>query len=222
MKKPIFYVCFALFFVNAHAQKGYVKFRGSVTILGSTRGIMNGMEDAGYNAKGVSNWLFGGSTDYPTKFKAPSLYIEGGLYVKENRSVSVVAGLEDAGDVDGQSYSGGGAHLNHKGYVFSPRLNFHQHAAVLGFGPALMIYNYSDATNFSGPKGTKAFPGASFSAERLFRGKKQFSVGVFGSLNLYTSATIQIISSSATLAAGQKTKINPSNLQAGLFLRYGK
>jgi len=40
-----------------------------------------------------------------------------------------------------------------------------------------MIYNYSDATNFSGPKGTKAVPGASFSAERLFRGKKQFSVG---------------------------------------------
>lgn len=222
MKKFISLLCFALLFVNVHAQKGYIKLRGSVTIGGSTSAIMKGMDEAGYNAKGVSNFFFGGSTDYPAKFKTPSIYIEGGIYIKEKRSISLLAGVEDAGDVDGQSYSSAGAHLHHKGYVLSPRINFHRRASLLGFGPALMLYNYSDVTNSTTPKGRKTLPGASITVETLFRGKRNCSMGVFSTLNLYTGSTIQIISSSATLGAGQQCTVNPSNLQAGLFFRYGK
>jgi len=219
MKKFFPYISFVLFSIQVQAQKSYVKLRTSVTILGSTTGIVKGMGKAGYGPKGLQGFFR--TIDYPQKIKHPALDIERGIYIAEKTSLSVLVGFENAGHVDGYSpHTGTHVTIKYAGYVLSPKINFQKRLTLLGLGPTFMVFHYKDFVNRTEiTKNTKLFLGLSLTAETLFSDKRPLSIGVFGTLNLYGGSKTQIIAANAQTGAGYAAKISATDIQIGLLFR---
>src|SRR5690349_2957393 len=97
MKKYLLLVLPILCALQSISQGSYLKLKVFYAIAGTPRKIKSGMRDAGLDEPAT----VGATVTYPRSAKAPSAVLEGGKFINDKKSISVVAGLQEAGWVKG-------------------------------------------------------------------------------------------------------------------------
>ena len=218
MKKFLLLPLLVICMLHSKSQKSYLKFKISYALAGTPRLLKSGMEDAGLDQPATVGFV----TQYPRSAKYPSAVLEWGKFIKEKKSISVLAGLQDAGWVKG--YNGmEGLRIDFAAWIFNPKLNFHRAGATLGVGPSALLLQYKKSKHDYGENysQSKMLPGISLSAESNSKKTKGFRMGVFASLNLYPTFEIEPVP-----VEGYNTvfyfnsKLNPTALNLGLRFQF--
>ncbi|MEO5997756.1 MAG: hypothetical protein ABIQ00_13840 [Chitinophagaceae bacterium] len=207
-----------LFVFQARSQRGYFSFKVSYPLAGTPRELKSGMRASGFDNS--TTLIF--SKDYPNSVKYPSVVVEGGRYINEKISVSLLAGLQEAGIVKGYNTNRGGITINYTNYVVNPKINFHRKSAILGIGPSALLLLYKKPPHqFGDYNHSKLLPGVSLSAESVSKKKRGFRFGVFSTLNLHPGFKIEhlIINSTYTQIDFQSS-LNPSALNLGFRFQF--
>lgn len=92
MKK---FVCLALLTIcmlHSISQDCYFKIKAFYAFAGTPRGLKSGMRDAGLDQPAT----VGITVNYPRSWKFPSLVVELGKFINKKKSISVLAGLQEA------------------------------------------------------------------------------------------------------------------------------
>jgi hypothetical protein len=153
--------------------------------------------------------------------------VEWGRYIKEQRSLSLTAGVQEFGKINGYRKFTSSAFnalvaMLYYGLTLSPKINFHTSSARFSIGPSILFYRYKFSKfQGSGKAYAKSLPGLNLSAESLFSNKpKKVKAGVFASLDLHTNQkTKPIMINEAEQVYYQSTKVNPTVFAGGVFLR---
>jgi hypothetical protein len=218
MKKFIFLLLLFFCMLHSISQKSYLKLKVFYALAGTPRELKSGMEDAGLDQSAT----VGAVVTYPRSSRYPSVVLEGGKFINEKKSISVLAGLQEAGWVKG--YNGmQGIRIDYDNWIINPKLNFHRSAAILGVGPSALLLQYKKDKHDFGEKysQTKLLPGISLSAETVSKKSKGFRIGVFTSLNLHPTFEIESVKveSNGTVFDFQ-SDLNPSALDLGLRFQF--
>src|SRR5215204_5585503 len=109
--------------------------------------LKSGMEDAGLDQPATVGFV----TQYPRSSKYPSAVIEWGKFIKDKKSISLLAGLQEAGWVKG--YNGmQGIRIDYINWIINPNLNFHGSGAILSVGPSALFVQYNKYKHDGGEK----------------------------------------------------------------------
>lgn len=218
MKKFLFFILFFFSILQAKSQKSYLKLKVFAAIGGTPRELKSGMEDAGLNQPATVAVV----VTYPRSSRYPSVVLEAGKYVSEQKSISVLAGLQEAGWVKG--YNGmNGIRLDYANWIINPKLNFHRPAVLLGIGPSGLLLQYKKSKHDFGKEysETKLLPGVSLSAESVSKKTEGFRFGVFISLNLHPTFEIEPVKVESSMDSFDfKSDLNPSALNLGLRFQF--
>lgn len=211
--------CVLLFAVQVNGQESYFSFKVSYPVIGTPRELKSGLREADFG----NSTTVGFTQDFPYAVKYPSVVVEWGKYIKEKTSISVLAGLQEAGFVRGYNTNRGGIRFNYTNWVVNPKLNFHRSAAILGLGPSALLLTYNRHHDYQSDdyKPTRVLPGVSLSAETVAKKKKGYRMGFFSALNLHPSFDIEpaLIRSNSQVTTF-RSRLNPSSLLVGLRLQF--
>ena len=202
----------------AKGQKAYLYFKISYPLAGTPRELKSGMKASGFDNS--TTVLF--SQDYPRAIRYPSVVAEWGKYFAEKTSLSVLAGLQEAGTVKGYNTNKGGIAINYTNVIFNPRFNFHRRSAILGIGPSALLILYKKPPHqFGEYNNAKWLPGASLSVESVSRKKRGFRLGVFATLNLHPGFKIEpLIINTPYQQINFQSSLNPSALHLGFRFQF--
>ena len=218
MKKFVFLLLLIISMLHSRSQKTYLKLKVFYTLAGTPRELKSGMKDAGLDEPAT----VGAVVSYPRSSRYPSLVLEGGKFIKDRKSISVLAGLQEAGWVKG--YNGmEGIRIDYTNWIINPKLNFHPSGAILGVGPSALWLQYKKSKHDFGEKYSQSrlLPGISLSAESVSKKQKGFRPGVFASLNLHPTFEIEPVKvESNSTAFYFQSKLNPSALNLGFHFRF--
>ena len=99
--------------------------------------VSSGMKDAGLDKPAT----VGAVVTYPRSSRYPSVVLEAGKFINEKNSISVLAGLQEAGWVKG--YNGmQGIWIDYANWIITPKMNFHRAAVIFGVGPSALLLQY--------------------------------------------------------------------------------
>jgi hypothetical protein len=218
MKKYLLLILPTLCALHSISQTSYLKLKVFYAIGGTPRELKQGMKDAGLDKPAT----VGFTATYPRSSKTPSAVLEGGKFISEKKSVSVIAGLQEAGWVKG--YNGmQGLRIDYINWIVNPKFNFHGKGAVFGAGFSALLANYKrNKHDFAEPYNhSRVLPGISLDAESVSKKTKGFRWGVFASLNLYSSFEMEPTKvESNGVSFYFKSDINPSSLNMGLRFQF--
>lgn len=216
MKLPL--VCCLFFFhLAAKSQQPYWSVSLSYAITGSPRELKKSFENAGFNNS--TTVLF--SQSFPRASRYPSVALEAGWFLRDKVSLSITAGLQEAGIVKGYNTNKGGLEIGFTNWFVNPMLNFHPHGAKLGLGPSAVLVNYK-LKNYPSIDyhHQKLLPGLNLTAETVSAKKKGFRMGLFASLHLHPSFRIEpVIIKNAYNDFTFNSPFNPSSLDLGFRFR---
>jgi hypothetical protein len=221
--------------LSSFTQKSYFNFFIPYAIRGSYHDFKNGMKQSGFQGTIPAGW-FSGSREAPYGEEYPTALIEFGRYTKSNTSLSLTAGIQEAGKIVGYNPSTGSQpNLVFTGVMLSPKINFHKSYTRFGIGPSVLYLQYRIKNTYADNSPVdmkylhKYVPGLNVCAETAFSYKpKSFRVGVFAAIDLHpTFSTEPILVYRSNLYTNkevyyQSTRINPSAVLAGLLFRIGK
>ena len=97
MRKFIFLLLLTGCMFQSISQNSYLKLKVFYALAGTPRELKSGMKDAGLDQPAT----VGFTVTYPRSSKYPSVVLEWGKFMNEKRSISIVAGLQEAGWVKG-------------------------------------------------------------------------------------------------------------------------
>jgi len=218
MKKFLLLPLLVICMLHSKSQKSYLKFKISYALAGTPRLLKSGMEDAGLDQPATVGFV----TQYPRSAKYPSAVLEWGKFIKEKKSISVLAGLQEAGWVKG--YNGmQGIRIDYTNWIINPKLNFHVPGVTWGVGPSALLLQYKKDKHDFGEKysQSKLLPGISLSAESVSKKSKGFRIGVFASLNLHPTFDIEPVTVQGNNTAFDfNSKLNPSALNLGFRFQF--
>jgi hypothetical protein len=218
MRKYLLLVLPTLCALHSISQTSYLKLKVFYAVGGTPRELKSGMKDAGLDKPATVAF----TVTYPRSSKAPSAVLEGGKFISHKKSVSVVAGLQEAGWVKG--YNGmQGLRIDYINWIVNPKLNFHCPGAVFGTGVSALLVNYKrDKHDFAEAYNhNRVLPGISLDAESVSKKTKGFRWGVFASLNLYSTFEMEPTKvESNGVSFYFQSKINPSALNLGLRFQF--
>jgi hypothetical protein len=218
MKKFVSLLLFSLSVLHATSQKSYVKLKVFYVLAGTPRELKSGMKEAGLDQPATVAAV----VEYPRSARYPSLIIEAGKMIREKKSISVLAGLQEAGWVKG--YNGNsGIRLDYTNWIINPKLNFHRHATIFGIGPSALLLQYKKNNHDFGEKynQSKLLPGISLSAESVSKKTSGFRMGIFTSLNLHPTFEIKPVKVENNFSSFYfQSDVNPSALNLGLRFQF--
>jgi hypothetical protein len=218
MKKCVLLLLLFFSMLYSTSQKSYLKLKVFYALAGTPRELKSGMEDAGLNQPATVAVV----VTYPRSSRYPSLVVEWGKFINGKKSISVLAGLQEAGWVKG--YNGmDGIRIDYANWIINPKLNFHRSAAILGVGPSALLLQYKKSKHDFGEKysQSKLLPGISLSAESVSKKLKGFRMGVFTSLNLYPTFEIEPVKVENNVTSFNfQSDLNPSALNLGLHFQF--
>ena len=210
---------------NAEAQKkDYFKFELSYPFAGTPRLIKKSFTDANYS----DPTTIGFQEDYPNSSHYPSFSLEYGWFINAKTSVSIFAGLEEAGRARGYSSKKGGITYNFTNWVVRPKINFHGKGVIFGLGPSGLLVNLNTPESHPAKSSQSKFlPGLGLKLGSDSKKTKGFRMSVFAALNLYPTFETEILSYTINMM-GQpgpqtytfKAEVNPTNLQLGLGFQF--
>ena len=202
----------------SRSQKSYFNVKVSYALFGTTRMLRAAMEHSGLNQRATVLFV----VNYPRSSRYPSVMLEGGKFIGSKKSISALAGLQEAGWVKG--YNGmNGVRLDYANWILNPKINFHRSGAVLGMGPSALVLRYRKNKHDFGEtyQQSKLLPGVSLFAESVSKKSKGFRLGVFASLNLFPTFEIKPVKiESSTSSFYFESKINPSSLNLGFRFQF--
>jgi len=200
------------------SQDSYFKLKVFYALAGTPRELKSGMRHAGLDKPATVAFV----VKYPRSWKYPSLVVEWGKFINEKKSISVLAGLQEAGWVKG--YNGlQGIRIDYANWIINPKLNFHRPGAILGVGPSALLLQYKKYKRNFGQKYSqeKVLPAISLSAESVSKKSKGFRMGVFASLNIHPTFEIEPVPvESNNSAFNFNSNLNPSALNFGLHFKF--
>jgi hypothetical protein len=218
MRKFLLLVLSAFCMLHSIGQTSYLKLKIFYAFAGTPREIKSGMRDAGLDQSATVAAV----VTYPRSSKIPSAVLEGGKFISSKKSISVVAGLQEAGWVKG--YNGmQGIRIDYSNWIVNPKLNFHGSAATLGVGVSALLLQYKkDKYDFGEKYGhSRVLPGISLDVESVSRKTKGFRTGVFANLNLHPTFEMEPVKVESTgVSFDFQSKINPSALDLGLRFQF--
>lgn len=218
MKKFVFLLLLIICVLHSISQDSYLKLKVFYALAGTPRELKSGMRDAGLDQPATVAFV----VTYPRSSRYPSVVLEGGKFIKEKKSISVLAGLQEAGSVKG--YNGmDGITIDYVNWIINPKLNFHSSGAILGVGPSALLLQYKKSKHNYGEKYSQSrlLPGISLSAETVSKKQKGFRLGVFASLNLHPTFEIEPVKiESNSTAFDFNSKLNPSALNLGFRFQF--
>ena len=97
MKKFVFLLLLIICVLHSISQDSYLKLKIFYALAGTPRELKSGMRDAGLDQPATVAVV----VTYPRSSRYPSFVLEGGKFIKEKKSISVLAGLQEAGWVKG-------------------------------------------------------------------------------------------------------------------------
>ena len=211
---------------NAEAQKKeYFKFELSYPLAGTPRLIKKTFIDEHYS----DPTTIGFQEEYPNSRHYPSFALEYGWFIKAKTSVSIFAGLEEAGRARGYSSKKRGITYNFTNWIVRPKINFHGKGVVFGLGPSGLLVNLKTPESHPVKSSQSKFlPGLGLKIGSDPKKTKGFRMSVFAAVNLYPTFETDILTYTVTPTGLPsfpqtytfKTDVNPTNMQMGLGFQF--
>jgi len=88
MKKFVFLLLLIICVLHSGSQNSYLKLKVFYALAGTPRELKSGMRDAGLDQPAT----VGAVVKYPRSSRYPSVVLEGGKFIKDRKSISVLAG----------------------------------------------------------------------------------------------------------------------------------
>lgn len=218
MRKILLLVLPVFCTLHSKDQTSYLKLKLFYAFAGMPREIKSGMRDAGLDQPATVAF----TVTYPRSSKLPSAVLEGGKFISRQKSISMLAGLQEAGWVKG--YNGKeGIRIDYTNWILNPKINFHRSVAELGIGVSALLLQYKKYKyDFDEPYNqSRVLPGITLDAESVSKKTEGFRMGVFASLNLYPSFEMEPVKVQGNnVSFDFKSKINPSALNLGLRFQF--